>query len=90
MMEAVVNKRIDTYLIAQVNAMAKRTGSGGGNPASKYVHHISQVLDLLTLVRFFKRAKLDYPQADTSRASRRFVKAMKRLEVSNISEQTQH
>ncbi|CAD6500766.1 BgTH12-06473 [Blumeria graminis f. sp. triticale] len=35
-----------------------------GNPASK----------------FFKRLKLDYPQPETSRASRRFVKAMKRLE----------
>lgn len=36
----------------------------GGNPAAK----------------FFKRLKLDYPQPETSRASRRFVKAMKRLE----------
>ncbi|RDL40577.1 uncharacterized protein BP5553_00556 [Venustampulla echinocandica] len=36
----------------------------GGNPASK----------------FFKRLKLDYPQPDTTRASRRFVKAMKRLD----------
>ncbi|TVY38660.1 Dual specificity protein kinase [Lachnellula subtilissima] len=37
----------------------------GGNQASK----------------FFKRLKLDYPQPETSRASRRFVKAMKRLET---------
>lgn len=37
-----------------------------GNPASKY----------------FKRGKLDYPQPDTTRASRRFVKAMKKLDVS--------
>ncbi|KAJ9152014.1 Dual specificity protein kinase lkh1 [Pleurostoma richardsiae] len=36
----------------------------GGNPASKY----------------FKRLRLDYPQPDTTRASRRFVKAMKRLD----------
>jgi len=36
----------------------------GGNPAA----------------RFFKRLKLDYPQQDTTRASRRFVKAMKRLD----------
>ncbi|PMD36643.1 kinase-like protein [Hyaloscypha variabilis F] len=36
----------------------------GGNPAAK----------------FFKRLKLDYPQPDTTRASRRFVKAMKRLD----------
>jgi len=36
----------------------------GGNPAAKY----------------FKRNKLDYPADDTTRASRRFVKAMKKLE----------
>merc|ERR1711939_981514 len=35
----------------------------GGNPAAK----------------FFKRLKLDYPQPETTRASRRFVKAMKHL-----------
>ncbi|KAJ8065716.1 hypothetical protein OCU04_006385 [Sclerotinia nivalis] len=35
----------------------------GGNPAQKY----------------FKRLKLEYPNADTTRASRRFVKAMKPL-----------
>ena len=32
--------------------------------------------------KYFKRLKLDYPQQETSRASRRFVKAMKKLEVS--------
>lgn len=31
--------------------------------------------------KFFKRLKLDYPQPETSRASRRFVKAMKRLDA---------
>ncbi|KAK7711286.1 serine threonine protein kinase CMGC group [Diaporthe eres] len=36
----------------------------GGNPASKY----------------FKRGRLDYPIAETTRASRRFVKAMKKLD----------
>ncbi|OAA58628.1 protein kinase [Niveomyces insectorum RCEF 264] len=35
----------------------------GGNPASKY----------------FKRLRLDYPNNETTRASRRFVKAMKKL-----------
>ncbi|KAH8595843.1 kinase-like domain-containing protein [Bisporella sp. PMI_857] len=38
--------------------------SRSGNPAAK----------------FFKRSKLDYPQPETTRASRRFVKAMKKLE----------
>ncbi|KAK4123301.1 kinase-like protein [Parathielavia appendiculata] len=40
-----------------------RMTRNGGNSASKY----------------FKRLKLDYPTPDTTRASRRFVKAMKRL-----------
>lgn len=60
MMEAVVDMRIDSHLVTQVNRMTRN----GGNPASKY----------------FKRLKLDYPTAETTRASRRFVKAMKRLE----------
>ncbi|KAK0622839.1 kinase-like domain-containing protein [Immersiella caudata] len=38
--------------------------NGTSNPAAKY----------------FKRLKLDYPTAETTRASRRFVKAMKKLE----------
>ncbi|KAF7930811.1 hypothetical protein BELL_0286g00080 [Botrytis elliptica] len=60
MMEAVVDKKIDSHLVQQVNTMAKRNG---GNPAQKY----------------FKRLRLEYPSADTTRASRRFVKAMKPL-----------
>ncbi|KAG4027556.1 hypothetical protein MFRU_029g00800 [Monilinia fructicola] len=61
MMEMVCDKKLDSHLIQQVNAMAKRNG---GNPAQKY----------------FRRLKLDYPTADTTRASRRFVKAMKPLD----------
>ncbi|KAK4459130.1 dual specificity protein kinase lkh1 [Cladorrhinum samala] len=40
-----------------------RMTRNGGNPAAK----------------FFKRQRLDYPTAETTRASRRFVKAMKKL-----------
>lgn len=36
---------------------------------------------VLTSTRYFKRLKLDYPTPDTNRASKRFVKAMKRLDV---------
>jgi len=35
-----------------------------------------------TLVSFFKRQVLDYPQPETPRSSRKFVKAMKHLHVS--------
>ncbi|KJK76778.1 hypothetical protein H634G_07819 [Metarhizium anisopliae BRIP 53293] len=46
-----------------VQSVNKMSTRSGGNPASKY----------------FKRLKLDYPTADTTRGSRRFVKAMKHL-----------
>ncbi|WYZ40764.1 hypothetical protein EsH8_IV_001105 [Colletotrichum jinshuiense] len=47
-----------------VQAVNKMATRSGGNPASKY----------------FKRLKLDYPTPETTRASKRFVKAMRRLE----------
>ncbi|KAF3075198.1 serine/threonine protein kinase, CMGC group [Trichoderma sp. SZMC 28012] len=46
-----------------VQAVNKMSTRSGGNPASKY----------------FKRLRLDYPTPDTTRGSRRFVKAMKHL-----------
>ncbi|KAL7920869.1 serine/threonine protein kinase, CMGC group [Trichoderma austrokoningii] len=46
-----------------VQAVNKMSTRSGGNPASKY----------------FKRLKLDYPAQETTRGSRRFVKAMKHL-----------
>lgn len=82
MMEAVVNSRIDTQLVTQVNRMTRN----GGNPASKYVMLPSLLREPAAnscICRYFKRLKLDYPQTDTTRASRRFVKAMKRLDVSS-------
>ncbi|KJK93101.1 hypothetical protein H633G_02983 [Metarhizium anisopliae BRIP 53284] len=48
---------------SQRRSVNKMSTRSGGNPASKY----------------FKRLKLDYPTADTTRGSRRFVKAMKHL-----------
>ncbi|KEY65911.1 hypothetical protein S7711_07942 [Stachybotrys chartarum IBT 7711] len=47
-----------------VQAVNKMSTRSGGNPASKY----------------FKRLKLDYPVPNTTRGSRRFVKAMKYLD----------
>lgn len=34
-------------------------------------------------IRYFKGQKLDYPNQDTPKASRKYVKAMKRLQVSH-------
>lgn len=41
----------------------------------------NETLLLTPVYRYFKRLKLDYPTAETTRASRRFVKNMKRLSV---------
>ncbi len=80
MMEAVVDARIDVSLVQQVNRMTRN----GGNPASKCVHPgplWCEQRGLTREFRYFKRSKLDYPTTETTRASRRFVKAMKRLPV---------
>ncbi|KAJ6446690.1 GTP-binding protein SAR1 [Purpureocillium lavendulum] len=78
MMEAVVGRRIDSHLVQAVNKMSTRSG---GNPASKYASKSSSRIgaDTDMLSRYFKRLKLDYPTPDTTRGSRRFVKAMKQL-----------
>lgn len=36
---------------------------------------------LINLCRYFNRGKLDYPNTDTTRASRKYVRAMKQLPV---------
>ncbi|EGX94510.1 protein kinase (Lkh1) [Cordyceps militaris CM01] len=48
-----------------VQAINRMSTRTGGNPASKY----------------FKRLRLDYPTPETSRSSRRFVRAMKNLDL---------
>ena len=53
----------------------------------KIDHHLIQQVNKMSgraitgANKYFKRLKLDYPQQETSRASRRSVKAMKKLEV---------
>ncbi|KFY01365.1 hypothetical protein V495_08275 [Pseudogymnoascus sp. VKM F-4514 (FW-929)] len=64
MMESVVDAKMDPHLIQQVNKMSQRSSGGNGTAVAKY----------------FKRMKLDYPTPETTRASKRFVKAMKKLE----------
>ena len=81
MMENVCDSRIDTHLVQAVNKMAARSS---GNPASKYVQQRKFQGSIIPneSSRYFKRLRLDYPTPDTTRASRRFVKNMKRLNVS--------
>ncbi|AEO69024.1 29db2ef8-18f8-4056-a00c-f6c2c7ba4e67 [Thermothielavioides terrestris] len=60
---AMMEAVIDAKIDVNLVHQVNRMTRNGGNPASKY----------------FKRLKLDYPTPETTRASRRFVKAMKRL-----------
>lgn len=80
MMENVCDSRIDTHLVQSVNKMATRST---GNAASKYDFLLASTHPITNQgCRYFKRLRLDYPTAETTRASRRFVKNMKRLSVS--------
>lgn len=82
MMENVCDSRIDSHLVQSVNKMATRSS---GNAASKYgTLSSSKYLVTDLSCRYFKRLRLDYPTAETTRASRRFVKNMKRLSVSSF------
>ncbi|KAL2136590.1 hypothetical protein VTI74DRAFT_2895 [Chaetomium olivicolor] len=60
---AMMEAVVDARIDPSLVQQVNRMTRNGGNPASQ----------------FFKRLKLDYPTPDTTRASRRFVKAMKRL-----------
>ncbi|KAK4155179.1 kinase-like domain-containing protein [Chaetomidium leptoderma] len=60
---AMMEAVVDTRIDPSLVQQVNKNSRNGGNPASKY----------------FKRLKLDYPTQETTRASRRFVKAMKKL-----------
>ena len=78
MMESVCNGRIDAKLVrAVVN------GRGNSNQAAKLVHILRLFSSLLTCGRYFtKTLRLDYPNKETSKASKKYVNAMKALPVS--------
>lgn len=84
MMESVCGGKIDPKLVRQV--LQGRNGHGA-NSAAKYVYRLFSAYKFLfhtnyNSSRYFNRTKLDYPNEDTSRASRKYVKAMKQLHVS--------
>ncbi|KAL2270458.1 hypothetical protein VTJ83DRAFT_2642 [Remersonia thermophila] len=60
---AMMEAVVDQRVDPALIQQVNRMTRNGGNPAAKY----------------FKRLKLDYPTPETTRASRRFVKAMKKL-----------
>ncbi|KAK3332544.1 kinase-like domain-containing protein [Cercophora scortea] len=61
---AMMEAVVNSRIDQSLVAAVNKMTRNGGNPAAKY----------------FKRLKLDYPTPETTRASRRFVKAMKRLD----------
>jgi len=85
MMENVCDSRIDTHLVQTVNKSSTRNNA---NSPAKYVRRQGKTVGGLQsylangAARYFKRLKLDYPTTETTRASRRFVRNMKRLSVS--------
>ncbi|CAG8108468.1 unnamed protein product [Penicillium salamii] len=82
MMESVIGSRIDPSLVKKVMAGSR---SGGSNSASKSVTLGSSVtLSPTDRTRYFCRSKIDYPNNDTTRASRKYVRAMKSLTVSPV------
>lgn len=82
MMESVCGAKMEPKLIRQV----AQSGRGhGGNPATKYASfEFSWIILFLRSPchRYFVRGqRLDYPNHETTRASKKYVKAMKRLHV---------
>lgn len=61
---AMMEAVVNSRIDPQLVTQVNRMTRNGGNPAS----------------RFFKRQRLDYPTTDTTRQSKRFVKAMKTLQ----------
>jgi dual-specificity kinase len=78
MMESVCGSKIDAKLVKQVVQ-----GRGNNqNQAAKYVLGPNSIPMSTDQGRYFNRSKLDYPNEETTRASRKYVKAMKQLHVS--------
>jgi dual-specificity kinase len=80
MMEAVIGSKIDTKLVKQTTQGGR---NGSQNQAAKYVPNPYASVRTLMLIqpRYFNRNKLDYPNEETTRASRKYVRAMKQLTV---------
>ncbi|KAL8414939.1 hypothetical protein RB594_005952 [Gaeumannomyces avenae] len=94
MMEAVCDRKMDTHLVQKLH---RPTRNGPTNPAAKYVYAPGFCCGPSEMAtwhnderkltghrqnhRYFRRTRLDYPTQETTRASKRYVKAMKKLPV---------
>ena len=83
MMESVCGGKIEPKLVRQVQGTGRNNNR---NQAAAWVVSISTWWAVLIYSRFFTRSlKLDYPNQETSKASKKYVRAMKNLHVSNPS-----
>lgn len=81
MMESVCGGKIEPRIVRQV----QNSGRNNRNSAAQLVT-TSFSLTMLTSVRYFTRSsKLDYPNTETTKASKKYVKAMKGLQVNHIN-----
>jgi dual-specificity kinase len=81
MMEAVCGGKIDRDI---VRAVYKQDRSSSRNSANSYVplwRRPDAQLTRPSAARYFKNYKLDYPNTETNKASKKYVKAMKKLPV---------
>lgn len=79
MMESVCNGKLETKLIRQVQSSGR---GNNANQAAKWVVSNVSVVQHADIIRYFTRGfKLDYPNPETTKASKKYVKAMKHLQV---------
>jgi hypothetical protein len=65
---------------------SKTAGHHETHRARKYTHgSIHDAANMSSAARYFKNYKLDYPNADTNKASKKYVKAMKKLPVRSFT-----
>ena len=83
MMQAVCDSKVDTHLITKASRNSKTSKSSVSRyaAASQATCHTTNMV--LIGCSYFKRQKLDYPTPETTRASRRYVRSMRKLPVSN-------
>ncbi len=81
MMESVCGAKIEARIVRQVQNSAR--GNNRNSATQSVVSSFS--LTMLTSCRFFARGlKLDYPNPETTKASKKYVKAMKGLHVRRV------
>ena len=88
MMESVCGGKIEPKIVRLVQSGGRGSNANSAAKSVDYPYPLGAACDIdfdqLTFARFFTRGmKLDYPNKETSRASKKYVNAMKTLQVSH-------